>query len=191
MIGATLGFGAGLLCGAGALFFGVGGAQSRVDAYHDLADETGGVVLIGPGTWQGKVIDAATGRGGFAHCGLYLGMVDKGGGPLLVHCYRRRGVEITALSTFDGCLLVWIPMDHLETTHARGAAMALLGAPYRGRGPGLTCGEFVMRCLPRNVQQEIRQNVGHDMVTPNDLARAFGATATRPRQKRKTKKARR
>jgi hypothetical protein len=79
-------------------------------------------------------------------------------------------VRLITLKSYVGRQVAFVPLEPHDVAHARGAALARLGRPYRGKPTGLTCGEFVRDCLPPRLAQCIR-----GFPTPNTIATAFQA----------------
>lgn len=169
----TVPFFLGTLTGAGLVFFKVGGSVHTEPVVHRIEEGEGAVLLVGPRqkSLYEKSIDVMTGRTGFSHCALYLCMVDDDDNPLIVDCQSTVGVQIRALSEYKDRRVALIPMNPVQTAHARGAALSQLGRPYRGRPQGLTCSEFVASCLPPSMRAKLNTK---KMVTPNSIAKAFG-----------------
>lgn len=160
----------GTVTGAGLIFFKVGGS---IDAQHDfrqLSDCQGGILLIAPSkSLYERGIDYTTGGNGYSHSALYLCLVDEEQHPLIVDCQHNVGVQIRPLTEFKERQIAFIPLSAADTAYARGAALARLGLPYRGRPNGLTCSEFVATCLPPAMRMQIKDK----FVTPNSIATAF------------------
>lgn len=160
----------GTITGAGLIFFKVGGS---IDAQHDfkqLSDRQGGILLVAPSeNLYERGIDYTTGGQGYSHSALYLCLVDEEHNPLIVDCQHNVGVQIRPLTEFKERQVAFIPLSASDTAYARGAALARLGLPYRGRPNGLTCSEFVATCLP----PALRMQIAGKFVTPNSIAQAF------------------
>lgn len=177
---ALIPFALGAVSGAGIVFFRVGGSVAAEHEFMELTDCEGGIILFKPrrkSAWE-RGIDFATGATGYSHCGLYLCMRDNDNNPLIVDCQSKVGVQIRGLKDFTSRQVAWIPLSSSDTAHARGAALARLGMPYRGRPGGLTCSEFVEACMPMRIRQRIR-SVSR-AVTPNTIARAFDVKGPGP-----------
>lgn len=155
----------------GALVAGtVGGEQPQELIEFDCGN--GGILLFTPTSSIEKAINGATGKHGYSHVAMLLGLTDENRQVLVVDSQPTRGVKAVPLKNYHGRRIAYIPLNDRTLAHARGAALSRLGKPYRGRPKGLTCGEFVAVCMPGKLQRQIKDQA--NFPTPNSIAQAFG-----------------
>lgn len=162
-------------CIAGsALILGTVGGEKDQEVY-EFDTSNGGIVLFTPVDAIERAINGATGKGGYSHIGMLLGLTNSDNQVLIVDSQPGRGVKAVPLKKYHGRQIAYIPLDDRTLAHARGAALGRLGKPYRGRRGGLTCGEFIQVCMPRRFQNQMKEK--GNFPTPNSIARAFGIPA--------------
>jgi len=149
----------------------IGGEREHGEVF-ELDDANGGIVLFTPTNVVERSINGATGRNGYSHVGMLLGLTNDGGDLLIVDSQPSHGIKASPLSRYEGRRITYIPLDDRTLAHARGGALSRLGKPYRGRRGGLTCGEFVAACMPTRLKNKMRER--SNFVTPNSIAKAFG-----------------
>lgn len=171
----TLVYGLGILCGMAISIYEVGANYGYPDVTVDIADHGGAILFFASYDRVGHVIDMATGGEGFSHCAIYPAVTNSEGEPLLVESRGGHGVVMTPVSRYDGYLVAWYPLTQEETMHVRGAALAMMGRPYRLRRGGVHCADLVYACMPPKLRREIRDS-GVE-VTPNGIAGALGICA--------------
>lgn len=141
------------------------------------------VVLFVPDGQEGEIIDRATGRRGFSHAALDGCEVDEAGRHVLIDCQPGRGVHRRVAETYGERPRVYCYLGREDGAEAYGCARARVGEPFdpvglvvprTGPGRGVVCSQLVADCLPARVRQRIATTPGRP-ISPNDLARAFGA----------------
>ena len=163
----------GMLCGVALSIHEVGGGYLVGDFDTvDVRDHAGAIIFLPPFDPSGHAVNWATGKGGFSHVVVYPAITDPDGEPLVIESREGRGVRLTPLAYYDERPLAWVPLTPQETLHSRGAALALLGRPYRLRRGGMHCADLAYACMPRELQRQVRE-AGAEM-TPNGLAEALG-----------------
>jgi len=175
---------AGTALGAAATFRGVGGNPEWRDDYIEL-EEFEGAVLMFPVTGArglGWAVNQVTGKRGYSHCALDVGVVDQEGTPLWIDSWAGEGVLLRPPDRFERDP-VRVPLSPAEASHARAVALHMLheGTPYRGRTGGRHCSEFVIACLPKSTVE--KYGISKD-ATPNDLAVCFGLVNMRQLKKK-------
>lgn len=158
-------------CLAGGAFIAgtVGGEKPQELIEFDCSN--GGIILFTPTNTIERAINGATGKNGYSHAAMLLGLTDENRQMLVVDSQPTRGVKAVPLKSYHGRQIAYIPLDDRVLAHARGAALSRLGRAYRGRPQGLTCGEFVAACMPGALQRKIKEQ--GNFPTPNSIAKAF------------------
>lgn len=154
-----------------ALVLGSVGGEADQEVY-EFETANGGIVLFTPVDVIERTINSATGKGGYSHIGMLLGLTNDSKQVLIVDSQPGRGVKAIPLKNYHGRRITYIPLDDRTLAHARGAALSRVGKPYRGRQGGLTCGEFIYACMPRKYQAQMKEK--GNFPTPNSIAKAFG-----------------
>lgn len=163
----------GILCGVGLSIHELGGNYFVGDFDTvDVRDHAGAIIFLPPEEIVGNAVNWWTGKGGFSHVVVYPAITDPDGEPLVIESREGRGVALTPLAKYDERPLAWVPLSPQETLHSRGAALALLGRPYRLRRGGMHCADLAYACMPRELQRQVRES--GEKMTPNGLAHALG-----------------
>ena len=174
MIGALVGFACGLAAtaaGARALRRQARGVEP-IDRCPRVA-----IVLYVTDDTEGGVIDRTTGGLGFSHACLDACEVDSLGRKLLIDARSEYGVTRRPRAEYGDREYAEIVLSGEDAAHVYGCARAKVG---RMIDLGTyVCSEFVVSCLPDDIAKHVRNfrsSRGPGVVSPNQIAAAFGAT---------------
>lgn len=142
------------------------------------------IVLFEPDSPESRLIDAATGSVGFSHSAIDGCESDAAGHPLFIDCRPGDGVSRVPASSYAGrpSVRVWLPL--VAGRELYGCARGRVGLPYDTLGlvvpktgpvGGVICSQLIYDCMPTDLREQIPDWPRHRPVSPNDLARGFGA----------------
>jgi hypothetical protein len=131
---------------------------------------------------RGRVIDRATGGGGWWHVCIDGAELGRNGERLVIDALPTAGVVRAPLDSYRGHDGVAVELEPLDGAETYGAARVLVGTPYAlpmyGPGRGLPCSGLAYVCLPAHLRARVdacaRYHGPAGTVSPSQIAAALG-----------------